>query len=44
MKERVGLLGGSCSIESRLGQGTTVWARIPISWGTEDAENKSTGS
>ena len=44
MKERVGLLGGSCSIESRLGQGTTVWARIPINWGTEDAENKSTGS
>jgi len=43
MKERVGLLGGTCSIESRPGQGTTVWARVPISWGIEDAKNKSTG-
>jgi signal transduction histidine kinase len=44
MRERVGLLGGTGSIESQPGQGTTVWARVPISWGTEDAENKSTGS
>ena len=44
MKERVGLLGGTCSIESQLGRGTTVWARVPISWGEEDAKNKSTGS
>jgi len=44
MKERVGLLGGTCSIESQPGQGTTVRARVPISWSTEDAENKSTGS
>jgi len=43
MKERVGLLGGTCSIESRPGQGTTVWARVPINWGIENAENKSTG-
>jgi len=44
MKERVGLLGGTCSIESQPGHGTTVWARVPVSWGTEDAENTSTGS
>ncbi len=31
MKERVGLLGGTCSIESRPGRGTTVRARVPIS-------------
>jgi len=44
MKERVGLLGGTCSIESQLGQGTTVRARVPIAWSEEDAENKSTSS
>ena len=43
MKERVGLLGGTCSIESQLGQGTTVRARVPIGWSDEDAENKNTG-
>jgi len=37
MKERIGLLGGNCLIESQLGQGTTVRARVPISWGVEDA-------
>jgi len=44
MKERVGLLGGICSIESQPGQGTTVWARVPTSWSDENVENKSTGS
>jgi len=44
MKERVGLLGGVCSIESQLGQGTTVWARVPISRSAEDAQDKGTGS
>ena len=43
MKERVGLLGGTCSIESQLGQGTTVMARVPIDRGDENAENKNTG-
>ncbi len=43
MKERVALLGGICSIESQPGQGTIVWARVPIRWSDENAENKSTG-
>lgn len=29
IRERVRLTGGSCSIESRPGSGTTVWARFP---------------
>lgn len=44
MRERIGLLGGTASIESQPGQGTTAWARVPISESAEDAENKSTGS
>jgi len=44
MRERVGLLGGTSSVESQLGIGTTIWARVPISQDIEDAENKSTGS
>ncbi len=44
MKERVALLGGTCLIESQFGQGTTVSARVPISWSAEDAANKGTGS
>ena len=43
MKERVGLFGGVCSIESQPGQGTTVWARVPIHWDGDDAENKGIG-
>jgi len=30
MKERIGLLGGSCGINSKPGQGTTVRGRVPI--------------
>jgi len=44
MKERIALLGGTCSIESKVGEGTTIWARVPITWSNEYAENKSTGS
>jgi len=36
MKERIGLLGGSCGIESKPGQGTTVWGRVPIYWGYQE--------
>lgn len=44
MKERIGLLGGTCGIESQPGQGTTVRGKVPISWSDEDEENKSIGS
>lgn len=44
MKERVGLLGGICWIESKPGKGTTVQAKVPISRSNDDVENKSTGS
>jgi len=44
MKERVGLLGGTCLIESLPGQGATVRARVPIGPSEEDGQNKSTGS
>jgi signal transduction histidine kinase len=30
MRERVALLGGVCTIESKLGNGATVWVRIPV--------------
>jgi len=43
MKERIRLLGGTCRIESQLGQGTTVRASVPMSWIGDDAKNKSTG-
>ena len=44
MKERIALLGGTCSIESKPGQGTKVKAEIPLGQGDEHAENTSTGS
>lgn len=40
VKERIGLLGGTCSVQSQPGKGTTVTARIPITWGKYDAKNK----
>jgi signal transduction histidine kinase len=30
MRERIGFLGGTSGIESVIGKGTTVWARIPV--------------
>ncbi len=33
MRERVGFLGGSSWVESNPGQGTAIWARVPISHG-----------
>jgi len=44
MKERVGLLGGTCSVQSQPGRGTTATARIPIIWSTADAEGKGISS
>jgi signal transduction histidine kinase len=44
MRERIGFLGGSSGIESEIGKGTTVWARIPVGQEIAYAENKSAGS
>ncbi len=44
MRERIGFLGGTSGIESKIGKGTTVWAKIPIGQEIGYAENKSTGS
>jgi signal transduction histidine kinase len=35
MRERIMLLGGTASVESEIGQGTTVWASVPIGSGEE---------
>jgi signal transduction histidine kinase len=44
MRERIGFLGGVSGMESEIGKGTTVWARIPIGQEIEYAKNKSAGS
>jgi signal transduction histidine kinase len=44
MRERIGFLGGTSGIESKIGVGTTVWAKVPIGQDLEYAKNKSTGS
>jgi signal transduction histidine kinase len=35
MRERIMLLDGTASVESKIGQGTTVWARVPIGYDEE---------
>ena len=42
MRERIGFLGGTSGVESRVGAGTTVWARIPIGQDISYDKNKST--
>ena len=44
MRERIGFLGGTSGIESAIGKGTTVWAKIPIGQEIEYAKNTGTGS
>jgi signal transduction histidine kinase len=44
MRERIGFLGGTSGVESRIGAGTTVWAKIPISQDIRYGEDKSTGN
>ncbi len=39
MRERIGYLGGTSGMESRLGAGTTVWARVPIGQDIENAKD-----
>jgi len=43
MKERVSLLGGSCSVKSQPGEGTTVSASVPVVRSGIDAQDKSLG-
>ncbi|MFC2068285.1 GAF domain-containing protein [Chloroflexota bacterium] len=44
MRERIGFLGGTSGIESKIGVGTSVWARIPIDQEIGYGENKNTSS
>jgi len=44
MRERIGFLGGISGVESKIGAGTTVWAKIPIGQELRYGENKSTGN
>ena len=44
IRERIGFLGGTSGVDSEIGVGTTVWARIPIGQAIGYGENKSTGS
>ena len=44
MRERIGFLGGTSGIESEIGKGTAVWARIPIGQEIGYAKDKGTGS
>jgi signal transduction histidine kinase len=44
MRERIGFLGGTSGIESEIGKGTTVWAKIPIGQELAYAKDQSSGS
>jgi signal transduction histidine kinase len=44
MRERIGFLGGTSGVESKMGVGTTLWAKIPIGETIRYGENKSTSS
>ncbi len=44
MRERIGFLGGTSGIESEVGKGTAVWARIPMGQEIDYAEDKGTDS
>ncbi|UCG83823.1 MAG: sensor histidine kinase, partial [Dehalococcoidia bacterium] len=40
MKERASLLGGTCDIESKPGNGTRIIVKVPVYWSKADAEDK----
>jgi signal transduction histidine kinase len=44
MRERIGFLGGTSGVESKIGAGTTVWAKIPIGQDIRYGKDKSTGN
>jgi len=43
MRERIGFLGGTSGIESKIGAGTRAWARIPISQDFRYGKDKGAG-
>jgi len=43
MRERIGFLGGTSGVISRVGAGATVWGKIPIRQDIRYDENKSAG-
>jgi signal transduction histidine kinase len=43
MRERIGFLGGTSGVESKIGAGTTAWAKIPIGQDMRYGENKGIG-
>jgi signal transduction histidine kinase len=43
MRERIGFLGGTSGVVSRIGAGATVWGKVPIRQDITYGENKSTG-
>jgi len=43
MRERIGFLGGTSGVESKIGAGTTLWAKVPLGQDIRYDENKSTG-
>ncbi|UCD21553.1 MAG: GAF domain-containing sensor histidine kinase [Chloroflexota bacterium] len=44
MRERIGFLGGTSGVESKIGAGTTLWAKVPLGQDTRDDENKGTSN
>jgi signal transduction histidine kinase len=44
MKERVTLVGGSCSVQSQPGQGTIITSEVPLSGSAMNAENSGPNS
>ncbi len=44
MRERIGFLGGTSGVESKVGAGTTVWAKIPVGQDIRYDKNKSVDS
>jgi len=44
MRERIGFLGGTSGVESKVGAGTTIWAKVPIGQEIRYAKNKSTNN
>lgn len=44
MKERVGLIGGHCRVESRTGRGTRVIVKVPVAGGEPYEEDKGDDS